>query len=95
MRERALSEAHGRGYADGMETITGTAAPATGLSHLAKWGLGLSLGALLLPILGLAAFGVAIALLVRSEIGPGLGVLILTPFTMLFGIGLAIGFMGA
>lgn len=60
------------------------------LSQLAKWGIGLSLGALLLPILGFAAFVIGIALLIRSEIGPGLGVLLLSLACIALGVGLAI-----
>lgn len=70
-----------------METVTTD----HGLSRLAKWGIGLALGALLLPVLGLIAVGMAITLLIRSEVGPGLAVLVLSPITTLFGIGLALG----
>lgn len=65
-----------------------------GLSKLAKWGIGLSLGALLLPVLGFAAFVIGVALLIRSEIGPGLGILLLSFICASFGVGLAIGLMG-
>ena len=57
-----------------MEATSGTSR----LSRLAKWGIGLSLGALLWPPLGFAAFIVGAVLLIRSEIGPGLGVLLLS-----------------
>jgi hypothetical protein len=75
-----------------MSTIT--AQPSTaGLSTLAKWGIGLSLGALLLPLIGLVAFIIGVVLLIRSEIGPGLGVMALSSICGMLGffIALAIG----
>jgi hypothetical protein len=66
----------------------------SGLSQLAKAGLGLTFGALLLPLLGLVAFIVGIVLLFRDQIGPGLGVLILCPVTTMFGVGFVAGLTG-
>lgn len=61
------------------------------LSTLAKWGVWIALAALLLPMLGLVAVVIAAALLIRGEIGPGLGILLLAPICAMFGYGLAVG----
>lgn len=81
-----------------MSTIT--ARPTTtGLSSLAKWGIALPLSALLLPPIALVAFVLGVVLLIRSEIGPGFGVMALAPICGMLGFVIAgrdrIGFAAA
>jgi hypothetical protein len=70
---------------------TTTAGPdSTGLTTLAKWGIAISIGALLVPLLGLVAFVIGVVLLIRSEIGPGLGIMALGSLCATLGIVLAL-----
>ncbi len=63
----------------------------TSLSRPAKWGVGLAIGALLLPVVSLVAFFIGIAVLIRGEIGPGLGIILLAPICAMLGYGFAVG----
>ena len=59
-------------------TTTAAGPSNTRLTTLTKWGIAVSLGALLLPLLGFIAFIIGVVLLIRSEIGPGLGIMSLS-----------------
>jgi hypothetical protein len=63
-----------------------TTTPRTPLTTLTKWGIAVSLGALLIPFLGLVAFIIGVVLLIRNEIGPGLGIMALGPVCATLGI---------
>lgn len=65
-----------------------------GLSPLSKWGLGLALAALLLPVAGVIAFVLGITALVRNEVGPGIAIVVLSSLCTMVGFGLALGLAG-